>query len=82
MRSLSGRPHRLPIRTEEGDYRYVSKGFIRFVEDPRVNGYVGRVEAEKVLHDLDEFRRRYLGVVGKSAELFYRDVRDLILKVC
>ena len=58
------------------------EGFIRFVEDPRVNGYVGRVEAEKVLSDLDDLRRRYLDIVGKPAEMLYRDVRDLVLRVC
>ena len=56
--------------------------FIRLVNDPRVNGYVKRAEAEKVLSDLDEFRRRYLDVVGKPAEMLYRELRSLILRVC
>ena len=56
--------------------------FIRLANDPRVNGYVKRAEAEKVLSDLDEFRRRYLDVVGKPAEMLYRELRSLILRVC
>ena len=56
--------------------------FIRLVNDPRVNGYVKRAEAEKVLSDLDEFRRRYLNVVGKPAEMLYRELRSLILRIC
>ena len=55
--------------------------FIRLVNDPRVNGYVGRVEAEKVLDDLDDFRRRYLDIVGRSAEQFYRELRSLVLRI-
>ena len=55
--------------------------FIRLVNDPRVNGYVKRAEAEKVLSDLDEFRRRYLNVVGKPAEMLYRELRSLILRI-
>jgi len=57
------------------------EGFIRFVEDPRVNGYVGRVEVEKVLGDLDDFRRRYLDIVGRPAEMLYRELRSLILGI-
>jgi len=55
--------------------------FIRFVKDPGVNGYVGRVEAEKVLDDLDDFRRRYLDIVGRSAEQLYRELRSLVLRI-
>ena len=55
--------------------------FIRLVKDPRVNGYVKRAEAEKVLEDLDEFRRRYLDIVGKPAEMLYRELRSLILRI-
>jgi len=95
MRSSSGRSRCLLIRAEEAGYRDISEGFedldralrgvedfIKLVKGPKVSGYIKRAEAEKILNDLDDFRRRYLGVVGKSAELFYRDVRDLILKVC
>jgi len=55
--------------------------FIRLVKDPKVNGYVKRAEAEKVLGDLDEFRRRYLDIVGKRAEMLCKDLRSLILRV-
>ena len=55
--------------------------FIRPVEDPRVNGYVKRAEAEKVLRDVDEFRRRYLDIVGRSAEQLYRELRSLVLRI-
>jgi len=50
--------------------------------DSRMSWYVGAAEAEKILEDLDGLGRRCLDVVGKSVELFYRDVRDLILRVC
>jgi len=85
MMCSSGRSRGLRIRAEETGYRDVFEGFedfdraieavegfIKFVKDPRVNGYVGRAEAEKILNDLDYFRRIYLDVVGESAELFYR----------
>ena len=50
--------------------------------DSRMGWYVGAAEAEKVLDDLDELGRGRLDVVGKPVELFYGDVRDLILRVC
>ena len=56
--------------------------FIRLVKDPRVSGYVKRAETEKVLSDLDEFRRRYLDIVGKPAEMLYHELRSLILRIC
>ena len=50
--------------------------------DSRMGWYVGAAEAEKILEDLDGLGRRCLDAVGKSVELFYGDVRDLILMVC
>jgi len=50
--------------------------------DSRMGWYVGAAEAEKVLDNLDELGRGRLDVVGKSVELFYGDVRGLILRVC
>ena len=41
------------------------------MEDSRVNGYVKVAGVEKDLEDLDEFSRRYLDVVGRSAEGLY-----------
>ena len=56
--------------------------FIKLVKGPKVSGYIKRAEAENILNDLDDFRRRYLGVVGEPAELFYRGEGNLILRVC
>ena len=54
---------------------------VTIFSDPRISGYVKRAEAEKVLNDLDEFRRIYLDIVGKPAEMLYRELRSLILRI-
>ena len=94
MMPSSGRSRRLLIRAEEEGYRDVFEGFedfdralkavedfIKLVKDPRISGYVKRAEAEKILEDLDEFRRRSLDVVGKPADMLYGSLKSLILRI-
>ena len=60
----------------------IVKDFIRLAKDSRISGYMKRAETEKILNDLDEFRRKYLDIVSRPAEMLYKDLRPLILRIC